>query len=560
MSNDLPICTFDLETDPFKAGRFPIPFCSDVFNGTQHLTTWGDRCIREALDRIMAYPALWYAHNGGKFDFHYLLPFLPRNRIQKLLTINGRIVQIKFSNGTELRDSYALIPRPLREWAKEDIDFAKLEKDVREEHRPEIIRYLKKDTEYLHEMLTAFVDRYGLHLTLASAAFKILHKDFGVPAVHISEAMDAKFRPFYFAGRVEYHALGLIPFPTVSIDINSSFPWSMTKEHWDGETYIEQSTWPVRNAAQSFYKVECVSNGAFPYRADDGGVNFPSDKTPRIYYITGWELEIARALRLVDRIRLISAYTPVATRNYKEFIDYFYAIKQNAGASSNPGERLFAKLLMNSGYGKFGMDSREFCESVIRDWRDEPPRRKDKDGNFTDLPWQIQKDDEKLGITIYERPTFNKHTRFNNVCVAASITGLSRALLLSSLHKCERVVYCDTDSIIAGRVEGLEIGEGLGQWKVEHEFDELHIGGKKLYAGRDKNSGLWKVASKGVRLSAQEVIEVANGKDISYQFQAPTYTIRSTKQSEDGKSEWYRFTTRTVRRADRQSRKAKMLD
>lgn len=149
--------------------------------------------------------------------------------------------------------------------------------------------------------------------------------------------------------------------------------------------------------------------------------------------------------------------------------------------------------------------------------------------------------------------------KFNNVCVAASITGCSRALLLRAKEICKGVVYCDTDSLIARDVSRLPIGNKLGQWKKEHEFSELYIAGKKLYAGKDATTGKWKTASKGVRLSHEQIIEVAKGNDVEYEFDAPSYSIRRIKSFQDGGKEgatnWLRFTKRKVRRADKMKKR-----
>lgn len=544
------LATFDLETDPFKRLHVPVPFASDFYYENHHSTTWGPACLPNLIELLKHYDGIAYAHNGGKFDFHFLLPYLPRKYIKRLLTINGRIVQMVFEWGLDMRDSYALIPRALREWAKEDIDIAKLEADVRESHRPEITRYLKKDTEYLHEMVEAFIGEYGLHLTLASASFQILHKKFDVKRVKISESQDAKFRKFYFAGRVEFYALGELTGPFTCVDINSSFPWSMTQDHWEGEEYLCLSELPKRNLLQSFIRIKAESLGAFPFREVDGSVSFPLDGVPREFFITGWEYQAAKELNILGSHQIIDVFVPTSIRNYSQYIEYFYKIKNSAETSGNKGERLFAKLLMNSGYGKFGMDPREFEELAIRDWRDKP------DVKENEPDWEILKDDPSIGITIYKRPAGNTYGKFNNVCVAASITGCSRALLLRASKVCRGLVYCDTDSLIARDIGNIPVGPRLGEWKIEHIFSKLYIGGKKLYAGKhppDSKGDEWKTASKGVRLTPDQIIEVAKGEDkgVTYAFDAPSFSLRKNIDRETKLPLWHRFTKRTVRRADK---------
>ena len=537
-----PLAAFDLETDPFQRGRIPQAFAADFHREDGHQTYWGDNCVKELMKVLLKFDGIAYAHNGGKFDFHYLLQYLPRNRITKFLAIGGRIVQIKFDWGLELRDSYALIPRGLREWSKEDIDYKKLEANVREKHRAEIIRYLKSDTEHLLDMVTEFVGEYGLHLTLASAAFQILHKQFDVKKCHIKEAMDSKFRRYYFAGRVEFYKLGMLKGPLTCVDINSSFPYSMTKDHWSGEKYLTSGRLPAENLAQSFLLLSALSTGAFPFREDDGSVSFPADGKKRLFYVTGWEFIAARDLGLLYNCVLSVVYTPVEVRNYERYINYFYKIKSSAESSGNKGERLFAKLLLNSSYGKFGMDIREFEELALCDWR-EPPEP-DKKGD-----WMIEKDDPEMGITLYKRPAPKGKNKFNNVCVAASVTGCSRALLLRAKMKCKGVVYCDTDSLIAADTSKLKVGSALGDWKVENVFSEFHIAGKKLYVGKDTTTGKWKTASKGAKLTPEEIIKVAAGEQVTFEFDAPSFSIKGAMKN--SASKWARFTKRRINRADK---------
>jgi hypothetical protein len=541
----LNIGTADLETDPFLYGRVPKAFSADLFYDNDHHTTyWSSHAAKDCWQKIRSLPPrIWYFHNGGKFDFFFFFEFIPRKLIKKVLCIGGRVVQIVFENGLEIRDSYALIPRALREWAKDDIDYKKLESNVRESHKDEIIKYERKDTEYLSEMLTAFIDTYGMHLTLASAAFKILHKQFNVPRKRISESLDARMRPYYFSGRVEFNKLGHLGKGYKCVDVNSSFPWSMTQEHPEGGECATSSTLPTKHVVQSFMRCKCESHGAFPFREEDGSVSFPSDGRVREFYVTGWEWIAALDLGMLVNARLISVTTPTTTRNYKEYVDYFYKIKSEAETANNKGERLFAKLLMNSGYGKFGQDPREHEEIRICDYRTPP------DDSAT---WSVLKDDDTAGITIYTRPAKLRESSFNNVLVAASITGCSRALLLRAKAVCKGVAYLDTDSIIAKDISRLKLGRGLGEWKLEAEFSEFHIGGKKLYAGKIKGSDKWKTASKGARLTPEQIVQVAGGAEVEYFFDAPSYSIRGIKpNNETGATKWLRFTKRRIRRADK---------
>ena len=67
------IATIDAETDPFKKGRVPKPFLWGWFDGKDY-REFTD--TRKAVAFIKKQNCICYAHNGGKFDFHYLLAYL----------------------------------------------------------------------------------------------------------------------------------------------------------------------------------------------------------------------------------------------------------------------------------------------------------------------------------------------------------------------------------------------------------------------------------------------------------------------------------------------------
>ena len=116
--------------------------------------------------------------------------------------------------------------------------------------------------------------------------------------------------------------------------------------------------------------------------------------------------------------------------------------------------------------------------------------------------------------------------RFYNIATAASITGFVRAYLWETACKCEGLLYSDTDSIAAINIDNVSMGSNLGDWESEGDFSYGAIGGKKMYAFKYSGKQEWKIASKGARLSADQVIEVAKGKEVIFDPMAPTYSIR----------------------------------
>ena len=102
------------------------------------------------------------------------------------------------------------------------------------------------------------------------------------------------------------------------------------------------------------------------------------------------------------------------------------------------------------------------------------------------------------------------------------------------------MIYCDTDSITCRKFKG-ELGDGLGQWKHEHNVSPCYIAGKKLYAfyyGNKKGEEIfedvdekkkykWKLASKGVRLRPRDIYEISTSDTVIVWFsEAPVFSLK----------------------------------
>src|SRR5690606_25345929 len=115
--------------------------------------------------------------------------------------INKRIAKCGLLGRHEFRDSYKMIPIALSKFAKESIDYSKLEEKVRNKHKKEIRYYQMMDCRHLYDMVTQFIDTYGDHLTIGAASMSHLKKIH--PNKSESPFFDLLFRPYYMGGRVE---------------------------------------------------------------------------------------------------------------------------------------------------------------------------------------------------------------------------------------------------------------------------------------------------------------------------------------------------------------------
>lgn len=530
------IYALDCETDPFKDGRIPQPFIWGLYDGEhfEHFST-----AAEVVARLERENCVVYAHNGGKFDYHYLREHI--NSDEPLMLIGGRLAKFRIGEA-EFRDSMNLFTFPLSAYQKDSIDYALMEADRRDDPnvRAEIIKYLRSDCVNLWELLDAFFKEYGKNLTQAGAAMRVWSKMSGMKPPQSTAQEYADYKPYYYGGRVQCfeHGHGLTDFSVM--DINSAYPHVMLSDHpfccrGSIEPHLpHESEW-----ARCFLTIDGVSKGALPWIEESKRGNkliFPCDEnTIRTYHITGHELQAAIDTDSFKIFRVRDVWRFPIVANFREYVERFYALRKVAKANGDKAQDLFAKIFLNALYGKFGANPSKYMEYRLT--------HLESLGRYSAEDWiESCQWGERF---LLQRKIDDDKQRYYNIATAASITGAVRANLWRAICQCSGVLYCDTDSIAARDVSRLETGAALGQWKTEMLCKEYAIAGKKNYAFRASdewsasNPGKeWKIASKGTRLTAAQMIAVARGAAVQYRTDVPTYSAR--------KSEIV-FTHRTVR-------------
>jgi hypothetical protein len=517
VSNRRKITVADSETDPFKYGRIPEPFLWGFYDGEtfEHFATTA--AFMEYLERRDD-EIICYVHNGGKFDFFFLAEYL--EELEPLTVINGRLTKFRIGN-VEFRDSFTILPVPLAEHDKGTIDYKWFESDRRAEHMPAIIDYLYRDCVSLYQFVMRYLDEFGLNLTLASGALTCWAKLTGIPKPETSQDYYQTFAPFYYGGRVECFQSGMIERPFTVADINSAYPYAMTYRHPWGALYDDHSCKipdDEETCKRSFIRLRARSYGAFPYRTEKGALTFPNDGEVREFFITGWEYIAALETASLWLMQVLQVYTFIETIEFNSYVSHFYAQKALAKESGDKAGYTLAKLHLTNLYGKFGANPAEYEEFKTCHPQFITALHETEGYDFAEM----------FGpLAILSRPISNERMRFYNVATAASVTGFVRAYLWRSLCACDGLIYCDTDSIAAENIGNQPIGADLGEWEIEARCDRGAVGGKKLYAFHNAESGDWKVSSKGVRLSAAEICQIAQGETITYKRDAPTFSIKS---------------------------------
>lgn len=527
------VATLDAETDPFEYRITPRPFVWGLYivDTEEYHEFWDDHlefqhetCTNKLIDFLDKWegpPLRIYAHNGGKFDYFFII----RHLNPQLSLINGRIAECGIGDHI-LRDSWLILPLPLGAMDKGEIDYDKMKLGRRHKHVKEISVYLYKDCVFLAKWVSAFISRFGMKLTLPSASFSEIKKTgYRIGKTFID--YDDTFRPFYYGGRVQCFSAGEHIGKFIFVDINSAYPRAMVEDHPSGPEFMKVFRLP-EDYGGYFAEIVAISKGALPYRSESDPTKklyFPDDDRARVYRVTGWEIMAGLETGTLEIVNVNYAYVIKDRQNFKEFIEKYYNEKLQAGIDGDDEAYLFAKLIQNAGYGKFGMDGRDFKDYLVLEEGEKAPLVYDDDGELSDKQWQPYTQVD-TGEMIFEKD--NPKMEFYDVATAASITGWVRAYLWRAICASENPLYCDTDSIICKEFHGV-IGDQLGEWSVDAHLEAAYIAQRKMYAVK-KTDGTWKYACKGIpknKVDAQAIVKgVTSRENIVVEKDAPSFSLK----------------------------------
>lgn len=508
------LCVWDIETDPFAVGRVPKPFCCGFYDGITYHQWWGDHCIDDFILWLDDVPKeerfLIYAHNGGRFDFFYIQEFL-----DSLFMLGARIARASFKQH-EFRDSFAAIPVALGKYQKTEIDYAKFERGEREKHKAEILAYLKDDCLFLHEFISKFRERFGDKLTMASAAMAALKENHKFNT--LNDVTDEYFRQYFYGGRVQTFEIGKVEAPKDACwnmyDVNSEYPFVMANyEHPLGDFTTSNRITP-----QTFFaQIEARNFGALPSR-NKYGIDFT--RVTGKFWATIHEINAGLDTNTLEIRRVIQTINFKQTIRFEDFVMRFYNERMLHKEAGDTANEIFCKLIMNGAYGKFAQNPRAYKDWTMSDGEDPGP------------DWTLEA--IYRGKWFFSRPQRNAKSwsSYFNVAIGASITGAARSYLLRGLADASRPIYCDTDSIMCLGFQG-RVGKQLGEWKFEGHGDTAYIAGKKMYALMNGDECV-KMATKGVRLTPQQIMQVAeHGETVIHRSDVPTYKIGLQMEAAD---------------------------
>lgn len=540
------IAILDFETDPFdndnpeaKIAPFLGVIYSDNFDPIVIWEEDSERFVLKIVNAIESLPDAYtiYAHNGGKFDYMFFIKYI-RGRV----SFKGRGIMACKLGKHELRDSFHILPEKLANWKKDSFDYSKMARKCRTRHKEEIVNYCINDCKYLLEFVKKFVAECGLKISIGQAAMYFMRKHYKVK--NLGELSDAYLRQWYYGGRVEcLQGRGHFRGDYKLYDVNSMYPYVMAYfQHPVGNTFLRRYGEPNQNTV--FLELECDNyGGALFGRLESGELSGNIQRTK--FRTTIWEYNIARKYNLISRVKIWACLDFEERSTFENFVLPMYSKRQSVKEHKSTliedsaewleahKDDLLLKYLLNNAYGKYAQNPRRFKETFITDSGccpeyEQTGEAQKLDGDLKDWidSWGDLPVYRGNGYDIWERPSPGNH--FYNVATAASITGAARSILLEAIHNSSDPIYCDTDSLICHSLNHSNIDRSaLGAWKLEREFSEVLIAGKKLYATRDKDTGKERIKSKGASgLTWQSIQDIIDDQIVEVLNRAPTMTKR----------------------------------
>lgn len=549
-----PFLVLDLESKDgpsrIKAG-FTRPFMVGVYDGTSYAEFrdlepkrgrwqaryfWRDGCVAQAMRHILTKKYSGhhiYAHNGGKFDYLFLLPWLMHEGRRlgyhfQIIPVSSAIQLLdvwkdSVEGGTmrwRFLDSFRLMPTSLQKAAKSFGMEGKVDHDLNtHESDPSWSVYLKQDCTELHAILTKFHDYIEnvlcgeVGMTAPSTSMKLFRRRYLKQDVPRTIESHEFIRRGYFGGRVEvFRREGE---KLRYFDINSSYPRAMLEampggegQRWEGE--------PPDFLKQRIGFVECDVHVPEDVIIPPLPVKLETDE-PETSHANGklifpvgnlsgtWEWsELQKAMELgcaIERWGVSWWYEPVYL--FEDFVTELYKYREKSSPFYDEGLAAVVKIMLNSLYGKFGMKT---LRRQIYRW-DDPYLPKNAVPASPDPDCFIYYAEKEVDAA-YIMPQ-----------ISARVTALGRIRLLDAMLAAKKLggelYYCDTDSIITD-VE-LPSSTKLGELKDEYPQQSGRITGKflgpKLYVLQCED---WEcIAAKGFEERTSSLIErLARGETI----------------------------------------------
>lgn len=453
-----------------------------------------------------------FAHFGGIYDFMFIMKaileetdYTIENMIQRgsgLLCFDMvyRDEKGKLIDKISFRDSSALLPFSLArltksfgvKHVKQDFNFETWDGKLTKK----LLGYLKDDCRGLYECLEAYynwdlIKKAGPAYTMASQAIRVFRLFQTKKIRGLNKDVDAFVRLAYFGGRTEIfkpHYSGKKKLRCY--DVNSLYPDAMKNNEFP--TNFSYSTYDYEPNSMGFYEatVEVPKDMYLPplpcmhELKNSTKLIFPTGRFTGIYSTI--ELEYARSLG----VKIISTGEGMIFQNggyiFRGYIEALYKMRKEAQKKGDGVADILTKLLMNSCYGRFGLNTKS--EEILFDDFSE--------GLKPHSEFPIKKYGGEVWVRLMTREK-ELDKSFSNVAISAWVTSLSRIHMHKLMLPVQReLYYMDTDSLFT--TKKMKTGKEIGELKEEYSCTKAVFLLPKTYVVEDDGPDPFKkLAMKG---------------------------------------------------------------
>ena len=477
--------------------------------------------IKEFWDRIIqkvkGKTAVWLMAHNLHYDFFILdtiTQLTKRGFKLEVFTFDNNLFYARFRSpkGGKIYvvDTMNYFKTSLEELGKK-IGKQKLHVDFTNVSDDELEIYNRRDVEILAEFFIRFLywwrnedlGKFGISIpqcALRAFRHRFMKKKI---VIHRDPRATQLEQKAYFGGRCECFYIGEVSGEKLyKLDVNSMYPYVMKHFKYPIKLrgIIENPTLKYLRKLIMQYCLICevevnTDENTYPYRANK--LIFPLGQFTT--YLSTPELIYALANNHVVKVSKCAVYD--CDYIFADYVDYFYKLKQRAEAENDQLTRAFAKLMLNSLYGKFGQQTRNY-EEIQYPATSEFGSEIYVDAN-TGKHFKILFINGKA----YKRADEAKLSAYTFIAIAAHVTAYARTYLwqLMKTAGLENVYYVDTDSLFVNEQGYINlqqyIGSELGKLKIESTANKAIFLAPKVYVFEDERK------FKGLTKNAKQISE-----------------------------------------------------
>ncbi len=366
--------------------------------------------------------------------------------------------------------------------------------------------YCRRDVEILEKSITGLMDWHRQNnlgnwgITQASMSMNAYRHRFYTEEIEQHENVEVKKleRKAYYGGLLEMFYQGTVHRPVYSLDVNSQYPSVMRREDFPCELICSSLDYghtklPIEELTPAHVATVLIKTDdeTFPHRSELGTI-FPHGE----YWTTlcGPELMRAKHAGCIHAVREWSYYR--MANLFRDFVDFFYGQRLKAQKNGDKVGDLFAKIFLNSLYGKFGQMTPKWlavdelpnqrCEDFTHMTQQEVAEWMAFDRPFGDESYDSI--DGETGNVIelrrlgnrWEYRTERKEHHKSFPAIAAWVTAYAREFMrhLMKVVGHKNYYYCVTDALFVNgvglrrlRKSGWIDSEKIGKLEIEKKAD-----------------------------------------------------------------------------------------